>query len=324
MLAFSIAKIAHMDSPHDALTKCLLLAYPDHLARRRDQGTLVCELRNGRRAELAKTSAARHAPLIVATEIRETGGRGQAAKTMLSLAAAVREEWLDELFPDSRQTETVLEWNVPQQLIEKRIRSSCLGVVMEEKVLPGHDEPGAGALLARMIRDRGLHLAGWNEHVDAWIARVRWVAELFPERGLITYDEGDRELLLSELCDGEWRYVKVKEKPVLGLAKGLLSYDDQQFVERMAPETLPLPTGRKMRLKYTPGQPPHGSARIADLYDLKSTPKVAAGRAAVLLEILAPNNRPVQITDDLAGFWERHYPTVKKTLSRKYPRHEWR
>lgn len=311
-------------APPAELIKSFLQAYPDHLARRRDLGTLLCELRNGRRGELDKGSAARHEPLLVVAEIRETGGRGQAARTVLSLASGIREDWLRELFPDAWRHETVLEWNIPQELVEKRLRTFCLDVLMEEKVLPGHGEPGAGALIAGILRDRSLHLPEWNDAVETWISRVRWVAGIFPERGLITYDDADRDLLLHELCDGEWRLAKVREKSVLGPAKELLSHEDRQFVERMAPEQLPLPNGRRMRLKYTPGQPPHGSARIADLFDLRQTPRVAAGRAPVLLEILAPNQRPVQITDDLAGFWERHYPAIKKTLSRKYPRHEWR
>lgn len=308
----------------EELLKAFLLAYPDHLARRRDRGSLLCELRNGRRGELDKGSAAAHEPLLVAGEIRETGGHGQAVRTVISLASGIRGEWLHELFPDAWRHEAGLVWNEQLLQVEKPVRTWCLDVLLEEKVLPGHGDPAAGALLARMIRDRGLHLPEWNDAVDAWISRVRWTAGQFPERGLITYDDNDRELLLHELCDGEWRYAKAREKAVLPLAKGLLSYDDQRFVEQMAPEALPLPTGRRMRLKYTPGQPPHGNAKIQDLYDLKASPKVAGGRVPVLLEILAPNFRPVQITDDLAGFWEKHYPAVKKALARRYPRHEWR
>jgi ATP-dependent helicase HrpB len=79
-----------------------------------------------------------------------------------------------------------------------------------------------------------------------------------------------------------------------------------------------------MKLFYEPGSPPRGRARIQELFGLRETPKVAAGRASVLIEILAPNSRPVQITDDLSRFWAVHYPEIKKTLSRRYPKHEWR
>ena len=79
-----------------------------------------------------------------------------------------------------------------------------------------------------------------------------------------------------------------------------------------------------MKIAYTPGEPPRGRARIQDLYGLSATPHVAAGRAAVLLEILAPNYRPAQVTDDLQGFWQHTYPGLRKELARRYPKHEWR
>jgi ATP-dependent helicase HrpB len=91
----------------------------------------------------------------------------------------------------------------------------------------------------------------------------------------------------------------------------------------MAPDRLLLPCGRRMRIEYRPGHPPKGSARIQELFGLDTSPTVAGGRVPLLMEILAPNQRPVQITDDLAGFWRNLYPTVKKELSRRYPRHKW-
>jgi ATP-dependent helicase HrpB len=95
-------------------------------------------------------------------------------------------------------------------------------------------------------------------------------------------------------------------------------------MDAMAPSSIDLPSGRKMRLTYEPGSPPHGRARIQDLFGLRATPKIAAARASVVIEILAPNNRPVQITEDLGRFWNVHYPDIKKSLSRRYPKHEWK
>jgi ATP-dependent helicase HrpB len=94
----------------------------------------------------------------------------------------------------------------------------------------------------------------------------------------------------------------------------------------MAPTELDLPGGRKLRIEYRPPEsaPPIGRAKIQELYGLESTPTVAGGRVKLVLEILGPNYRPVQVTDDLAGFWLRTYPQVKKDLARRYPKHEWR
>jgi ATP-dependent helicase HrpB len=111
---------------------------------------------------------------------------------------------------------------------------------------------------------------------------------------------------------------------VLPFLQGLLNGRQRHFVDAMAPQAIELPSGGKMRLLYEPGSPPRGRAKIQDLFGLRATPKIANNRAAVVIEILAPNNRPVQITEDLGRFWDVHYPDIKKTLSRRYPKHEWR
>ena len=116
----------------------------------------------------------------------------------------------------------------------------------------------------------------------------------------------------------------MKDKPLLPFLQGLLSGQQRHFVDAMAPPAIELPTGRKMRLLYEPGAPPHGRAKIQDLFNMLTTPKIAGGRAAIVIEICAPNNRPVQITEDIGRFWNIHYPAIKKTLARRYPKHEWR
>ena len=126
------------------------------------------------------------------------------------------------------------------------------------------------------------------------------------------------------------RFSQVKDRPCLPAVRDALSWDDQQFVERMAPERIELPGGWKMKVEYSPSGGaggsggPRGRAKIQDFYGLTRTPTVAGGKVRVLLEILGPNFRPVQVTDDLASFWEKLYPALRKELSRKYPRHEWR
>jgi len=110
----------------------------------------------------------------------------------------------------------------------------------------------------------------------------------------------------------------------LGEVKNALSWGDREFVEKMAPERVQLPRGYRMKIRYEAGGRAIGRAKIQDLYGLDETPKVGGGRHPVLLEILAPNFRPVQTTDDLAGFWNNLYPEVRKQLSRRYPKHEWR
>ncbi len=306
-----------------ALARSLLQAFPDHFAVRKDKGTLFCMLRNGRRGELAKESLARTARLIVATDIREIKTPKAELKTVLTLATEIREEWLHEDFPHVWTTQSSLEWNPAAQAIENRTRNLCLGVTLSEETGADFDAGQAAALLADTIIAKGLKLNTWDQGVEEWIRRVQWVAHLFPERNLPCFNADDRRSAVHRLCQGETRYDRVSNRPVLPLLRGFLDHEQHRFIDAMAPQSILLPAGRKMGLLYMPGSPPRGRAKIQDLFDLRATPKVAAGKAAVLIEILAPNNRPVQITEDLGRFWDVHYPELKKTLSRRYPKHKW-
>ena len=98
----------------------------------------------------------------------------------------------------------------------------------------------------------------------------------------------------------------------------------QQLLDQHAPERLELPNGRKAKITYAAGQPPALGARIQDLYGVEADLKIAAGKVPLVIQVLAPNWRPVQITTSLATFWKESYPKLKQELQRKYPKHEWR
>lgn len=310
--------------PGLGLCRCLLRAFPDRLARRRDKGSLICDLREGRRGELAKESVARDETLLIVTEIRETSGRGHGPKTVLSLACGVREDWLLEDFPDAWEEVDEVVWDERKEQVLRRRRLSCLGICLEEGDSTEVPADRAAEMLASRVLAGKLRLEGWNQDVDAWIERVRWVAKVFPERGLPTYDETDRTVIVREICAGVTRYRDLRTKPCLDAVRHALSWNDLRFVEEMAPATVTLASGRRMKLHYSLEKPPLGRSRIQDFYGQQETPKVAGGRVPVLLEILAPNMRTVQITDSLEGFWRDIYPRAKQELARRYPKHEWR
>ncbi|MBN1577455.1 MAG: ATP-dependent helicase HrpB [Chitinispirillaceae bacterium] len=312
------------DNAPEALARSLLTAFPDHLAVRLDKGTLFCALREGRRGELAKESLARTARLLAATDIREIKTPKAGLKTILTLATEIKEEWLHEDFPHAWTTLSSLEWNPAAGAVEQQTRILCLGVPLSRKTGAEVDTRHAAALLADAVISKGLKLHSWDQGVEAWIRRVQWVARLFPGRRLPCFTDDDRRSAVRRLCEGESRYERVKDKPVIPVLRGLFDRAQLDFIDAMAPQAIVLPSGRKMALSYEPGSAPRGRARIQDLYNLRATPKIAEGKAAILIEILAPNNRPVQITDDLGRFWDVHYPGIKKALSRRYPKHEWR
>jgi ATP-dependent helicase HrpB len=130
--------------------------------------------------------------------------------------------------------------------------------------------------------------------------------------------------MVEQVCHGSFSGKDLKDKPAKTVVKSWLSGAQQEHLDKYAPERLSLSNGRTAKVLYEPGNPPHIALRIQQLYGVKVTPRIAMGRVPVLLHILAPSQRPVQITQDLPGFWREHYPRIKHELQRKYPRHEWR
>lgn len=308
-----------------ALLKDLLRGFPDRLARRCASGEY--ELAGGRRGHLAKGSLFT-SPLILALDVQEIGGRGPGgqaqAQVTLGLLSEIRREWLEEEFPEAWEYTEELYWDEASEAVLRRTRSRCLGVLVEERIDPAPPGGAAASMLAERLADGKLRLPGWDDKVDHWIERTRWLAEAFPERKLLLYDETDIRLVYEEICASASRFKHIRDADCLAAVKNALSWEDRQFVEEQAPERIKLPSGRALRLSYVPGQPAKGRARIQDLYDLEKLPVVAGGRRKILLDILAPNQRTVQITDDLPRFWQEHYPRLKRELGPRYPKHQWR
>jgi ATP-dependent helicase HrpB len=137
-------------------------------------------------------------------------------------------------------------------------------------------------------------------------------------------DAEARLYLIQQICHGAVSYKEIKDRNVWPVVRSWLSPVQQQAVDRFAPAKYELPNGRHAKLQYAENQLPVLAARIQDLYGLDGSLKICDDRIAILVHILAPNHRPIQITQDLANFWKEAYPKVKQELQRKYPKHEWR
>jgi ATP-dependent helicase HrpB len=315
---------APREVPDEALQKCILTAFSDRLAKRVDSGTLRCDIVHCRRGLLARESVVQHSSLLVAAEIREVEGKDKTVNTLLSLATAVEQKWLEEMFPaDLSGTPRVFYDSVTRRVYaEEQLRFRDL-VIGTRRVEPPPTE-AAGRLLAEEVIAGRLTLNDWDHAAEQWILRLNLLSRWCPELALPPMGEGDRKHIVEQICDGAFSYKEIKDKPVQPILRGWLSADQQRLLDKHAPERLSLPNGKTPKVAYDAANPPHIALRIQELYGVNGTPAIAMGRAPVLVHILAPNNRPVQITQDLAGFWREQYPKVKQELQRKYPKHEWR
>jgi ATP-dependent helicase HrpB len=308
----------------ETLRKCILVAFSDQLARRRDEGTLRCDLVHARRGELARDSAVRHGRLFVASEIDEIEHAHGDLTVLLRLATAVEEAWLEELFPEEMSQRTDVTFDATGKRVVAEQLKLFRDLVLSSKRAGTPPEDAAAALLAREVLGGRFTLRHWSPEVEQWIHRLNGLAQWCPELGLPTIDDADRLFLVQQICLGSYSAREIVDAPVWPVLKSWLSPGQEALIEQHAPERLQLPGGRRGRIRYAADGPPVLSATIQDLYDLQHTPTIAMGRQALTVEILAPNQRPVQVTQDLAGFWKTTYGDVKKTLLKRYPKHEWR
>ena len=308
----------------EAVIKCLLVAFPDHVALRRDGPELTCALPGHRRVMLDRHSAAREARLLLAVEVRETEAAG-GVRTVLGLASPLQPAWLEQVHAERITVREQPAWNAQRRGVQL-VRQTCFGMSLEacSDGPPGgrldrpsdelvyderwHDLPDpavAAPLLVERVLDREIRLRRWDEQVAQWIERTRSVGRWCPERGLIAYDDDDLGVVLLEIVAGATRAGQVVDRPCLPAVRNALSWSDQQFVERMAPDRIRLPGGHRMKITYAAEGPPRGRARIADLVGLEATPRIAGGR------------------QPLGRFWSDLYPRVRAELKRRYPRHPW-
>ena len=307
------------------IRKCVLAGFSDQLAKRLDVGTLRCELVHGRRGMLARESCIQKSPLLVAAEISEIGGRSGEVNVLLSLATAIDEAWLKEIFPsDYHEARTVLYDEQQKRVVSRRERR-FRDLVLEAK--SSSDEApldAAAALLTKEVLAGRLKLEAWDESVEQWITRVNRMAEWFPELEVNPIRDVDRATLIEQVCYGELGYRGIKDKPVMPVLRDWLTAEQLAVLDDYLPERLTMGNGRRSRLTYNKEGPPILSARIQELYGIEGKFTVGHGRVPVKIEVLAPNQRPIQVTDDLTNFWREVYPKIKPELSRRYPRHEWR
>ncbi len=303
------------ESRDESLLRALLAAYPDRLARRREPRSPRAVMVGGRGVRLAEESTVLDPDLFLCIDLDDRAG-----EALVRLASEVRPEWLP---PDRLSTtiDVVFDEEKERVIAWKRTRYDDLILSENEASATGETAEQILAEAAAGHLDRALALDA--PEVAGFLARVRSLREWMPELSLPAFEDGQIRDLLPALVAGRKSFAEMKRAPLLSILQGALPHDQLRAVEREAPERLEVPSGSHIRLLYEPGRPPVLAARIQELFGLAETPRVAAGRVAVLLHLLAPNQRPQQVTHDLRSFWENTYPQVRKELQGRYPKHAW-
>ncbi|MEM9459617.1 MAG: ATP-dependent helicase HrpB [Myxococcota bacterium] len=316
---------ARSDSPQDDLCLSLLMAFPDRVARveaRRGQPDRLVMAAGGE-AELSPTSAVHGAQLVVAVRAeqrRHDAGR-RAPRTVVHSAAAIEPEWLLELGDDALAEHVRVVFDSRAQRVEARRETRYEGLVIDAtplRELP----PEATAVLREAALARGARaFVDDGAALDAWLARLSFLAQHRPKTPSMGEDDVTR--VLGAMCEGRRSFAELRRAGLLAHLQGELSPEDLAALQQLAPQRVTLRGGRSLVVHYECDRPPWVQSRLQDFFGSTEGPAVVRGRVPLVLHLLAPNRRAVQVTTDLAGFWERHYPDLRKALMRRYPKHSW-
>jgi ATP-dependent helicase HrpB len=309
----------------DGLLIAILSAFPDRVAKRRKAGARELLLAGGGSAMLAPFSVVHEPMFVVAVDAEERRDRLHPEQTgiLVRLASAIDIDWLAALFPDSIAQKSELFWNERGQRVDERRGSTYNQLTLEERSFPSLSSEEASQILFSEVlshpptgtRDLA-SLPSLQARVS--LARLYFPDALFPEIG----DEMILETIQA-LCRGKTRMEEIAQVSLPESIMNRLTDRQRSVLARETPEKIRLKAGRAVKVHYEAARLPWIESRLQDFFGMTATPRICMGQVPITIHLLAPNGRAVQVTTDLAGFWQRHYPSIRKELQRRYPKHAW-
>ncbi len=299
-----------------ALRMCLLEAYPDRLADLRsgsfDRGVMV----GGRGIRIDPQSNVRPERLFVCVDVADAAGDAKAR-----LVSSVERSWLaDHLLRSANE----MFFNPSRQQVESRSRIYWDDLLLEESAGPIEDPAACALLLAQhAVKQLPQILPPDDDAAQIFRRRMQWLGKTLPDLQLPALDDASISQVVPEVAYGLRSFDELRRANWLNIFQRAVGLDRMAEINRLAPEHFAVPSGNRIAIQYESGKTPQVDVRIQELFGLAETPRIAGGRVSVVLQLLGPNYRPQQITDDLSSFWRNGYPAIKKELRRRYPKHAW-
>ena len=313
--------------PAHALGDLLAHAFPDRIGRQHPQDPRRYLLANGRMARLFDDSALYGEPWLVASELRF-----EAKDALLLRGAPVDEAVLRAEFAAHFSDADEVRWDAERRALVSERVARFDGIVLAAKPAGRVDPALAARALTDAVRDLGLAVLPWSEALTQWRIRVQCLRVWLPELGLPDLSDA---ALLASLDDwllpalaGKTRLDALSVEALAEAVQGRLDWPLRQRLDALAPTRIAVPSGMQRAITYaldadgTPAAPVL-AVKLQELFGLADTPRIADGRVPLTLHLLSPAGRPLQVTQDLRGFWERTYPDLKKEMKGRYPRHPW-
>jgi len=317
------------EAPAHQLGDVLLHAFPDRIARQHPGDAYRYQLANGRSVKLFDDSTLYGEPWIVVSELRD-----EARDARVLRAAPLDEARLREDFPQRFVTEDRVVWDANTRGIAAVRETRFDRIVIESKPLAKPDPARYADALVDAVRQLGLRALPWTPAQQQWRARVRCLRAWMPDLDGLP-DLSDAALLasldewLKPALTGKTRLDALDEQAFGEAFKSTTPWAMRQKIDALAPTRIPVPSGMERAIDYAFDDEadapiaPVLAVKLQELFGLADTPRIADGRVPLTLHLLSPGGKPLQITQDLKGFWDRTYTEVKKEMKGRYPKHPW-
>ncbi|EJG0714729.1 ATP-dependent helicase HrpB [Vibrio parahaemolyticus] len=307
----------------DALPLVLSLAFPDRIAQQRANQFGRFALANGHGAECRPDDMLGGCEYLVAIDLMRSHSNSSQIHLACELDANILQTTFDSLF----STKEVVDWDEKKgRLVAEKQRK--LGQLVIERVsLPNPGKEKMTQALLTYVRRQGLSSLNWTPAAESLLERIRCAVDWLPEQAWPMFDEASLLDSLDEWLEPYMTSVaSVKDLSKINLVEALnarLGWPLNQHLDEWLPEHYQLPTGTKKRIRYQHGHEPVLSVRMQEVFGESTSPTVALGRKRLVLELLSPAQRPLQVTSDLAAFWNGSYKDVQKEMKGRYPKHVW-
>ena len=316
-----IFEIDPANGPFDPYQTGILLAYafPERIAFARPGNNAQFQLANGRYAMTGHQDDLAHEPWLAVANLDARDGMGK-----IFLASPLNPRDLQPLVKEQE----IITWDTKKGGLQASLDLRIGSIVLRSKPLPAPGQEHLTKAITDAVKKEGLSLLNLDEDFEQWQNRILSLRRWYPEEG---WPDASTPNLLNTNAEWLGPYLTEVKKPEdlkkINLAEVLhysLSPEKQELLTKRMPATLEVPTGSKIRLQYlASGEPPILAVRLQEVFGWADTPKINEGKTSVVLHLLSPGYKPVQVTQDLKSFWNNTYHEVKKELKRRYPKHSW-
>jgi len=306
---------------HRQVASLLLSSYPERLGKLRAGSADRYLLSSGQGTQLSKRSTLHQEECLIAVELRGTSQ----LEPQITLASAVDKDDLPKLYPDL-PWQQVVYWDSELGRVVSCRRQQIGALVLGEKAAEAEPQLTQQVVLGA-LRNEGLKLLDPSREALNFIARVNFLHNTFPEENWPDFTDASllkslEDWLLPFLGNARSR-ADLQKVDLLPALRSRFDWNRLQRSEKLAPERYQVPSGSQIRLQYPPDGPPVLAVKLQEMFGLTETPTIADGRCPLVIQLLSPAGRPLQITGDLAHFWEHGYPEIRKEMKGRYPKHPW-